>query len=70
MPGFTHRWGKSCTFITCSGTPMNWKSSLPCAINELIAHGKSKARRKFSGFFRDLGAQGMRAELPEETLLN
>ena len=21
--GFTHRWGKSCTFITCSCTPMN-----------------------------------------------
>jgi hypothetical protein len=51
----------------CSGVR---KSIPPCAISTFIAHGRGKARRKFSGFVRDLGAQGMRAELPEETLLS
>ena len=51
----------------CSGVR---KSILPCAISTIIAQGRSKARRKFSGFVRDLGAQGMRAELPEETLVS
>ena len=46
---------------------------LPCAINALIAHGRSKARRKFSGFFADCqqslkGAAAGEGRLPTEVV--
>ena len=42
------------------------KSIPPCAISTFIVHVKAR----LAGSFRDLGAQGMRAELLEEPLLS
>ena len=56
--------------LSASPKPTLGALALQRTIITLIAHGRGKDGRQFSGFFRDLGAQGMRAELPEETLLS